>query len=177
MKTHFYNVFQRQLFIHEQRLYNTTVNQKTCNNILILELLQKAFQSHLIKNMHFTKVTHQSDGRNKTCLFAYLLACPVTSMDVLVPALINALNGSDVKISCTFTSCYKLDPSKFAMNWTYQETSNSTEEMVRANEKKTTSMQYSNAHSLVSCLLFKGIVHPNSFILSLFTHPLLFKPL
>ncbi|XDV32660.1 hypothetical protein PO909_003411 [Leuciscus waleckii] len=57
------------------------------------------------------------------------LACPVTSMDVLVQQQINALNGTDVKIPCTFTSCYKLDPKQFAMNWTYQETLNSTEEM------------------------------------------------
>ncbi|TRY86688.1 hypothetical protein DNTS_025805 [Danionella cerebrum] len=56
-------------------------------------------------------------------------ACPVTSMDVLVPSQINALNGTNVKIPCTFTSCYKLDPSKFIMNWTYQETTNSTEDM------------------------------------------------
>ncbi|NP_001333341.1 sodium channel subunit beta-2 [Danio rerio] len=68
------------------------------------------------------------------------LACPVMSMDVLVPALINALNGSDVRITCTFTSCYKLDPSKFAMNWTYQETSNSTEEMF---------MTYKNTYKMI----------------------------
>uniref|UniRef100_A0A673MRA3 Sodium channel, voltage-gated, type II, beta n=1 Tax=Sinocyclocheilus rhinocerous TaxID=307959 RepID=A0A673MRA3_9TELE len=55
--------------------------------------------------------------------------CPVNSMDVLVPPQIYALNGTDVRIPCAFTSCYKLDPSKFAMNWTYQETSNSTEEI------------------------------------------------
>lgn len=65
------------------------------------------------------------------CVFTYLVACPVTSMDVLVPQQINALNGTNVRIPCAFTSCYKLDPSKFAMNWTYQETLNSTEEMVR----------------------------------------------
>uniref|UniRef100_A0A673MVF3 Sodium channel, voltage-gated, type II, beta n=1 Tax=Sinocyclocheilus rhinocerous TaxID=307959 RepID=A0A673MVF3_9TELE len=56
-------------------------------------------------------------------------SCPVNSMDVLVPPQIYALNGTDVRIPCAFTSCYKLDPSKFAMNWTYQETSNSTEEI------------------------------------------------
>uniref|UniRef100_A0A673MVE4 Sodium channel, voltage-gated, type II, beta n=1 Tax=Sinocyclocheilus rhinocerous TaxID=307959 RepID=A0A673MVE4_9TELE len=63
------------------------------------------------------------------CIFASLIACPVNSMDVLVPPQIYALNGTDVRIPCAFTSCYKLDPSKFAMNWTYQETSNSTEEI------------------------------------------------
>ncbi|XP_044058886.1 sodium channel subunit beta-2 [Siniperca chuatsi] len=52
-----------------------------------------------------------------------------SSMDVLVPNNINALNGTTVKIPCTFTSCYKMDATKFAMNWTYQESLNDTEEM------------------------------------------------
>lgn len=52
-------------------------------------------------------------------------------MDVLVANNINALNGTTVKIPCTFTSCYKMDAIKFAMNWTYQESLNDTEEMVR----------------------------------------------
>ncbi|KAM4627956.1 sodium channel regulatory subunit beta-2 [Polymixia lowei] len=52
-----------------------------------------------------------------------------SSMDVLVASEINALNGSTIKISCVFTSCYKMYTSKFTMNWTYQETLNDTEEM------------------------------------------------
>nr|XP_019950427.1 PREDICTED: sodium channel subunit beta-2 [Paralichthys olivaceus] len=52
-----------------------------------------------------------------------------SSMDVVVPSYINALNGSTVKIPCTFTSCYKMDVNSFIMNWTYQETLNDTEEM------------------------------------------------
>lgn len=52
-------------------------------------------------------------------------------MDVLVPSNINALNGTTVKIPCTFTSCYKMDATKFGMNWTYQESVNDTEEMVK----------------------------------------------
>ncbi|KAF7656501.1 hypothetical protein LDENG_00040240 [Lucifuga dentata] len=52
-----------------------------------------------------------------------------SSMDVIVPTEINALNGTNVKISCQFNSCYKMDPSKFSMNWTYKEKTNSTEEM------------------------------------------------
>lgn len=51
-------------------------------------------------------------------------------MDVIVPNRIDALNGTTVIIPCTFTSCYKMDLTKFAMNWTYQETTNDTEEMV-----------------------------------------------
>lgn len=59
----------------------------------------------------------------------YFLGC--ASMDVLVPSKINALNGTTVTILCTFTSCYKIDLTRFAMNWTYQESSNYTEEKVR----------------------------------------------
>lgn len=51
-------------------------------------------------------------------------------MDVLVPSYINALNGTTATIPCTFTSCYKIDLTKFGMNWTYQETHNDTEEKV-----------------------------------------------
>ncbi|KAL4647308.1 sodium channel subunit beta-2 [Arapaima gigas] len=58
-----------------------------------------------------------------------MMESPVSSMDVLVTHKINALNGTTVKLACTFTSCYKVDNSKFAMNWTYQETFNDTEEM------------------------------------------------
>jgi voltage-gated sodium channel type II beta len=58
-------------------------------------------------------------------------------MDVTVPNQINALNGTTIKITCTFTSCYKIDFAKFAMNWTYQETTNDTEEMFMTfNSKK-----------------------------------------
>ncbi|XP_010793814.1 sodium channel regulatory subunit beta-2 [Notothenia coriiceps] len=61
-------------------------------------------------------------------LLLWLSGC--SSMDVIMPQNINALNGTTVKIPCTFTSCYKMDVSKFLMNWTYQETLNDTEDMV-----------------------------------------------
>uniref|UniRef100_A0A672YPB0 Sodium channel, voltage-gated, type II, beta n=1 Tax=Sphaeramia orbicularis TaxID=375764 RepID=A0A672YPB0_9TELE len=70
-------------------------------------------------------------AHNFCVLFTVLLVDFCCScMDVLVPANINALNGTNVKIQCTFTSCYKMDATRFAMNWTYQETLNDTEEMV-----------------------------------------------
>ncbi|XP_024863350.1 sodium channel subunit beta-2 isoform X2 [Kryptolebias marmoratus] len=59
-------------------------------------------------------------------LLLSLSAC--SSMDVLVLSNITALNGTTVTIPCTFTSCYKIDLTKFGMNWTYQETKNDTEE-------------------------------------------------
>ncbi|XP_059187206.1 sodium channel subunit beta-2 [Centropristis striata] len=57
-------------------------------------------------------------------------------MDVIIPNSINALNGTTIKIPCTFTSCYKMDATKFAMNWTYQETLNDTEDMFMTYHKK-----------------------------------------
>lgn len=59
-----------------------------------------------------------------------------SGMDVLMPNNINALNGTTIKIPCTFTSCYRMDVTKFAMNWTYQETRNDTEEMFMTFHKK-----------------------------------------
>ncbi|KAF7219159.1 sodium voltage-gated channel beta subunit 2 [Nothobranchius furzeri] len=57
-----------------------------------------------------------------------LLLSGCSCMDVLVQPYINALNGTTTTIHCTFTSCYKIDLTKFGMNWTYQETLNDTEE-------------------------------------------------
>lgn len=62
-------------------------------------------------------------------LVFFMMVNPGSSMDVLVAQQINALNGTMVKIGCTFTSCYKMESKLFAMNWTYQETLNDTEEM------------------------------------------------
>uniref|UniRef100_A0A3P8UQQ2 Sodium channel, voltage-gated, type II, beta n=1 Tax=Cynoglossus semilaevis TaxID=244447 RepID=A0A3P8UQQ2_CYNSE len=64
--------------------------------------------------------------RLTVALLFFLPGC--SCMDVLVTNNINALNGSTIKISCTFTSCYKMDAAQFSMNWTYQESSNHTEE-------------------------------------------------
>lgn len=86
------------------------------------------------------------------------LACPASSMDVLVPQQINALNGTKIKIPCSFTSCYKLDPSKFAMNWTYQETSNSTEEMFMTYKNKITPLKSSRFGDRV---MFTGNLEKN----------------
>ncbi|KAI1893265.1 hypothetical protein AGOR_G00121930 [Albula goreensis] len=57
-------------------------------------------------------------------LVIFIMGSPASCMDVLVTHQLNALNGTLVKLSCTFTSCYKVDAGKFAMNWTYQETLN-----------------------------------------------------
>lgn len=51
-------------------------------------------------------------------------------MEVMAPATINALNGSSVKLSCTFNSCYKVENKQFSLNWTYQECRNCSEELV-----------------------------------------------
>ncbi|KAK1147724.1 sodium channel subunit beta-2-like [Acipenser oxyrinchus oxyrinchus] len=58
-----------------------------------------------------------------------IVAPPASSMEVMVTHNINALNGSTVKLACNFNSCYRVDKSKFSMNWTYQECFNCTEEL------------------------------------------------
>lgn len=57
-------------------------------------------------------------------------APPSLGMEVMAPPTINALNGSSVKLSCTFNSCYKVENKQFSLNWTYQECSNCSEELV-----------------------------------------------
>ncbi|XP_042199783.1 sodium channel subunit beta-2 isoform X2 [Callorhinchus milii] len=58
------------------------------------------------------------------------------SMEVTVPATIIRLNGTSVKLSCTFNSCYKVDNKQFTLNWTYQECSNCTEELFALYRRK-----------------------------------------
>ncbi|XP_036413519.1 sodium channel subunit beta-2 [Colossoma macropomum] len=84
-----------------------------------------------------------SQGTSAASCVALLViaASTVSSMDVLVAQQINALNGTMVRISCSFTSCYRLDPTKFAMNWTYQETLNDTEEMFMTFKNKITPLR------------------------------------
>lgn len=64
-----------------------------------------------------------------TLSFLFPTAC--LGMDVTVSSRINALNGTTVRITCIFTSCYKIDVTHFNMNWTYQESLNHTEEKVK----------------------------------------------
>lgn len=51
-------------------------------------------------------------------------------MEVTVPTTLNVLNGSDARLACTFNSCYTVNHKQFSLNWTYQECSNCSEEMV-----------------------------------------------
>ncbi|XP_026155095.1 sodium channel regulatory subunit beta-2 [Mastacembelus armatus] len=78
-----------------------------------------------------------SGGQMVSALLLLLLSLSgCSSMDVTVSNNINALNGTTVKIPCTFISCYKMDVTKFSMNWTYQETLNDTQEMFMTYYKK-----------------------------------------
>lgn len=64
-------------------------------------------------------------------LLPVFVAAPTgLGMEVMAPATINALNGSSVKLSCTFNSCYKVENKQFSLNWTYQECDNCSEELV-----------------------------------------------
>lgn len=51
-------------------------------------------------------------------------------MEITVPTTLNVLNGSDARLPCTFNSCYTVNHKQFSLNWTYQECSNCSEEMV-----------------------------------------------
>ncbi|KAG9482518.1 hypothetical protein GDO78_011278 [Eleutherodactylus coqui] len=56
-----------------------------------------------------------------------LLVC-ASGMEITVPAVVYALNGSDIRLPCNFNSCYKMDTKQFSMNWTYRGCENCTEE-------------------------------------------------
>uniref|UniRef100_A0A8C8DRZ8 Sodium channel, voltage-gated, type II, beta n=1 Tax=Oryzias sinensis TaxID=183150 RepID=A0A8C8DRZ8_9TELE len=60
-------------------------------------------------------------------LMMLMLLSGCSTMDVLVPSYITARNGTNVRIPCTFTSCYKMDLNKFHMNWTYKVADNESE--------------------------------------------------
>ncbi|KAG7226086.1 hypothetical protein INR49_018697 [Caranx melampygus] len=86
-----------------------------------------------------SRAQERSCGVELLSLSALLLLLSLSgcsSMDVIVSNYINALNGTTVKITCTFTSCYKMDTTKFSMNWTYQESLNDTEETFMTYYKK-----------------------------------------
>ncbi|XP_048120064.1 sodium channel subunit beta-2 [Alosa alosa] len=81
-----------------------------------------------------------------------VLAGGASAMDVLVANQITALNGTKVKISCTFTSCYKVENSKFAMNWSYQETANDTRDIFmifHKNKMQPTGMRFGDRVAFV----------------------------
>uniref|UniRef100_A0A8C5RCY2 Sodium voltage-gated channel beta subunit 2 n=1 Tax=Leptobrachium leishanense TaxID=445787 RepID=A0A8C5RCY2_9ANUR len=67
---------------------------------------------------------------------ALSLLASVSSMEISVPALVYALNGSNIRLPCSFTSCYKVDNKLFSMNWTYRSCSNCSEETFIQFDKK-----------------------------------------
>ncbi|CAL8350977.1 unnamed protein product [Lota lota] len=76
------------------------------------------------------------------CVCVCVCVCCCSGMDVTMANgnRVNALNGTSVKIPCTFNSCYKMDPNRFVMNWTYQETKNDTKEMFMKFDSKSKGM-------------------------------------
>ncbi|XP_037533974.1 sodium channel subunit beta-2 [Nematolebias whitei] len=88
-----------------------------------------------------------------------------SSMDVLVPSYINALNGTTATIPCTFTSCYKIDLTKFGMNWTYQETHNDTEEKFMHYHRKR--MQALPLNRFGDRVVFSGNLNKNDLSITL----------
>ncbi|TFK01969.1 vesicle-associated membrane protein 2-like [Platysternon megacephalum] len=50
-------------------------------------------------------------------------------MEITAQSTVSALNGSSVRLPCTFNSCYKVENKHFSLNWTYQECENCSEEL------------------------------------------------
>nr|XP_014430496.1 sodium channel subunit beta-2 [Pelodiscus sinensis] len=50
-------------------------------------------------------------------------------MEIMAQPTISALNGTSVRLACTFNSCYKVENKEFSLNWTYQGCDNCSEEL------------------------------------------------
>ncbi|XP_013911329.1 PREDICTED: sodium channel subunit beta-2 [Thamnophis sirtalis] len=62
-------------------------------------------------------------------LLLFPLALNTLGMEMTAVTPVYALNGSSIRLTCTFNSCYQVDKKQFSMNWTYQTCQNCTEEM------------------------------------------------
>ncbi|XP_026536806.1 sodium channel subunit beta-2 [Notechis scutatus] len=62
-------------------------------------------------------------------LLLFPLVLNTLGMELMAPTTLYALNGSSIRLSCTFHSCYQVDKKQFSLNWTYQTCQNCTEEM------------------------------------------------
>uniref|UniRef100_A0A8D0GCS5 Uncharacterized protein n=1 Tax=Sphenodon punctatus TaxID=8508 RepID=A0A8D0GCS5_SPHPU len=67
-------------------------------------------------------------------LLFFVLLGPSQWPPVMTTPIVNVLNGTAARFTCTFTSCYKVDNKQFSLNWTYQECHNCSEETVSAPE-------------------------------------------
>ncbi|XP_040281620.1 sodium channel subunit beta-2 isoform X1 [Bufo bufo] len=74
-------------------------------------------------------------GLGLVTLALSLLVC-ASGMEITVPAVLHALNGSNIRLPCNFQSCYKMDIKQFSMNWTYRGCENCTEETFIQYDKK-----------------------------------------
>uniref|UniRef100_A0A8D0GG36 Uncharacterized protein n=1 Tax=Sphenodon punctatus TaxID=8508 RepID=A0A8D0GG36_SPHPU len=63
-------------------------------------------------------------------LLFFVLLGPSQWPPVMTTPIVNVLNGTAARFTCTFTSCYKVDNKQFSLNWTYQECHNCSEETV-----------------------------------------------
>uniref|UniRef100_A0A8D0GG18 Uncharacterized protein n=1 Tax=Sphenodon punctatus TaxID=8508 RepID=A0A8D0GG18_SPHPU len=61
-------------------------------------------------------------------LLFFVLLGPSQWPPVMTTPIVNVLNGTAARFTCTFTSCYKVDNKQFSLNWTYQECHNCSEE-------------------------------------------------
>ncbi|XP_005987309.1 sodium channel subunit beta-2 [Latimeria chalumnae] len=71
-------------------------------------------------------ISHLNFSLLGASLLFMLVPC-VFSMEVTVTSSITALNGSNVRLTCNFNSCYKVKEQHFSLNWTYQACENCSE--------------------------------------------------
>ncbi|XP_038236757.1 sodium channel subunit beta-2 [Dermochelys coriacea] len=50
-------------------------------------------------------------------------------MEITAQSTISALNGTSVRLPCTFNSCYKVENKQFSLNWTYQRCEKCSEQL------------------------------------------------
>ncbi|KAM8927386.1 sodium channel regulatory subunit beta-2 [Pelodytes ibericus] len=79
---------------------------------------------------------HPAPSGPSLVTLAFSLLATVSGMEISVPSLVYALNGSDIRLPCSFNSCYKVDNKQFSMNWTYRSCESCNEEMFIQFDKK-----------------------------------------
>ncbi|XP_053308624.1 sodium channel subunit beta-2 [Spea bombifrons] len=84
---------------------------------------------------------------------ALSLFATVSGMEISVPSVVQALNGTDIRLPCSFNSCYKVDNKQFSMNWTYRACENCSEETFIQFDKKIINQRLERFQSRVE---FKG---------------------
>uniref|UniRef100_A0A3Q1HQN5 Myelin protein zero-like 2b n=1 Tax=Acanthochromis polyacanthus TaxID=80966 RepID=A0A3Q1HQN5_9TELE len=55
---------------------------------------------------------------------------PVSGIDISTPSSVEAVNGTNVKLKCTFSSKYKVNPQSVAVSWNFRPLNSGSDESV-----------------------------------------------